>query len=183
MAKKRIPVARYQNMRFDVINKYGLRLDLSELMMALVLMVFAPLFLLGAGLTLPQLVICILCVESWPLMLFGLRREGYNMAEWLGVLLPYWARQKTFSRRPTRHMPDPRTDLLDRSISAGPNLISWEFLVAPDGVTEVHLYEYPGVPYQGLIAKWREAARRRGLEQQAGHPIAVTARPSAVELP
>ena len=183
MAKKRVPVARYQNMRFDVINVYGLRLDLSELMMALVLMVFAPLFLLGAGLTLPQLVISVVCVESWPLLLFGLRREGYNVAEWLAVLLPYWTRQKTFSRRPPRAAADPRTELLDRSISAGPNLISWEFTAGADDVLEVHVYEDPTLPYRALISRWRSASAERALEGRAGHPLDAPRRPAAVELP
>jgi hypothetical protein len=183
MAKKRVPVARYQNMRFEVINVYGLRLDLSELMMALVLMIFAPLFLLGAGLTLPQLLISVICVESWPILLFGLRREGYNVAEWLGVLLPYWTRQKTFSRRPTRVTQNPRTELLDRSISAGPNLVSWEFNAGADGVPEVHVYEDPTLPYRALISRWRIAAENRSLEQKAGHPLNTPHRPPVVELP
>ena len=183
MAKKRVPVAYYQNARFEVLNVYGLRLDLSELLMSLVLMLFIPLFLLGANLSLPELLLCVACLWSWPILLFGLRREGRSVSEWLGILLPYWTRQRTFSRRSMRKALDPRTDLVDRSVSAGPNLLSWEFDTGPDGVREIHVYENPSVPYSALIAKWREVSRQKALEARLGHPVVPVRRPAPVELP
>jgi len=183
MAKKRVPTAHYQTMRFEVIKKFGLDLDLSELMVTLVCVVFIPLFLLGAGLTLPQLIIAVGAIVSWPWLLFSLRREDRNVAEWLALLLPYWTRQKDFVRRAPRPPADPRLEQLDRSMSAGPNLISWEWQVAPDGVTELHIYEDPSVVGVALISRWRTAATHRSIEQSAGHLIPVRRRPEPVEMP
>lgn len=183
MAKARIPVARYQNAKFNVINLFGVQLDLSELLLTLSVGLLGPLFLSTLNLGTTEFIIAVACLWSWPFMLFVVRREQRNTAEWLADLLPFWTRQRVFHRRSSRSAADERTDLIDRSISAGPNLISWEWQIGPDGVRELHLYEDPSLPYRAAIANYRAAVRHRQLESRLGRPVAVTRRPAPVDLP
>jgi hypothetical protein len=183
MARKRVPIAKYTHSRFDVIIKWGIHLDLSEVLFTCGLCGMGTLFLMASKLTFPQTIFCLVCLWSWPLMLFAVVREGYNVSEWLSGLLPYWTRQKTFYRRVNRKIIDPEISLLDKSVISGPNLIYWEWRTGDDGIRELHVFELPQLAHRALIAKKREAVLQARFETAAGRPVSANPRPRVIKLP
>lgn len=181
MARKRTPIATLDDIPFDIM--FGL--DLSELLASVVLVVFMPLLLFGAKLPLPLWLLLIAIYPAWAVLLFFTpRRDKQTLADWLGQLLPYWVRQKNFySRRVDAH-DTPLLERIDASISAGPNLVYWEFIPGPDGVLEAHVYECFTEPYRFLIEREERDNEIREMSLETGVALPLPARrPPSVELP
>jgi hypothetical protein len=181
MARKRAPIATLEDVPFDIM--FGLNLE--ELLASAVLIVFIPLLMFGAHLPTPIWLVLMVSFPLWAILLFFTpRRDKQTMADWLTQLLPYWARQKNFYSRRADARDTPLLERIDASVSAGPNLVYWEFIKGVDGVLEAHVYEDPRQPYRFLIE--REAhdneVRETSLETGVALPLAAR-RPPPVELP
>jgi hypothetical protein len=185
MPRKRYPRAAQDDEKFAIIKVAGASLDLSELLATGVLVVFIPLFSFGAKLPLPLWILLLVSFPMWAILLFIFpRRDGLNMSEWLGILLPYWTRQHTFLLGRQAAHQTPFAERLDMSITAGPNLISWEWSSGADGADELHIFEDPRLSLRALIERDEHERRRRALAlEQNLLPLPAFRRPGEIELP
>ena len=185
MARKRYPHAAQDDEKFAIIKIGGSGLDLSELLATGVLAVFIPLFSFGAKLPLPLWITLIMVFPLWAVLLFIFpRRDGLNMSEWLGILLPYWARQHSFVLGRDVGHDTPFTERLDMSVTAGPNLIYWEWASGSDGHDELHVYEDPRLALRALIERDEHERRLRSLALERNLlPALPRRRPGEIELP
>lgn len=181
MARKRVPIATLDDVPFDIM--FGL--DLSELMASAVLVIFFPLLMFGAHLPTLLWLVLMLSYPIWAILLFfAPRRDKQTLADWLGQLLPYWARQKNFYSRRAETKDTPLLERIDASVSAGPNMVYWEFIPGTDGVLEAHVYEANIEPYRFLIERGARDQELREMSLETGLAMNPPARrPAPVELP
>jgi hypothetical protein len=172
----REPTARLDETKFVLFAG----LDLTEVGAAMALTGIPTVLLIGAELPAP---LKVAALTAWPLltfMLYGVKREGRAIADWVTVLVPYALRRKRF-RNAGAASPDPRLELVDAAIAPGVNLISWEFVPAAEG-DELHLYEEPSRPYRALAGYAAEATGPSPFATWSTAAIDPAARTS-VELP
>jgi hypothetical protein len=147
LTSPRAPQARLDETRFITF----FDLDIAELIATMALCIILPLFTFGMGL--PP-VLFVATIVSWPLWagaLFFVKRDGRNAAYWLGKLIPFWLRQRTFvAERPSFRV-TPLIERLDDVFVTAPNAISYQIERERGGLV-VHLYEEPLTPYRGWIA-------------------------------
>jgi hypothetical protein len=184
MAKTNSPIARLDPDK-DVIPLGPVSLTLSELLVTVVIGVLAPLFCLMLRLPLPLMALTMACFPVWAACLFLVQRDGMNLAKWYRILLAYSVRQKTFRSGASGRVrrPSPWNDMVDRSASAGTNLISWQTEVLPDGTTVIHVAEDVLRPYRALVAL---SPARRALPDGSVRIVPSTARrprQGLVEIP
>lgn len=152
-------------------------LTISELLTVTLLVFFFPLF--GIGVKLPPVpwMVNLALGPALAGLLFFVKRDRLPAAYWLGLMLPFWARQKRFLA--TRSNPRRAVaDRIENSAGSGLNWISFAWHTAADGTPELHVYEDPRRPYravaarsaheraQRLITSGFSPARRRGANRE-----------------
>lgn len=178
MARQRMPTATLSSEKFQT----GiLGFDLSELLAVVVLGVVFPLLMFGRELPLPLWIANMAVWPLWAVLLFFVKREGRNTAEWLTTLIPFWKRQHTFRPRHKAKLPSAWADYLDRSTVAGANLVSWRWQTGSDGLAEIHVFEEPLRPYRAIIARTAPTRVTTNKGSQLVPARAYLSRPPIVE--
>lgn len=158
--RERTPHARLDDSRFTTFWD----LDIGELMASMALFILLPLFSFGVDLPVPLWLLSFVAFPAWAFLLFFVKRDEHNAAYWLGHMLPYWLRQREFHQENRAGRITPAHERLDDILTTGVNALSFEWQTGVDGVTELHVYEEPWLPYRAWVVAEGVPQRTRPIK-------------------